>query len=108
LLFSGSHDTGGEIEIAQLKKGDILGESCMNNQPFTLNCRALQFTELIGIDKGDIYNLVKNYPELGVMFFQQILMKVVAKMRTSNLYNMSRGGGAVQSPFIDGSVPEAE
>ena len=107
LLFSGSHDTGGEIEIARLAKGDILGESCMNNQPFTLNCRALQFTELIGIDKGDINKLVKNNPELGVMFFQQILRKVVGKIRTSNIYNMSRGGGAVQSPYIDGGAQEA-
>jgi hypothetical protein len=30
-------------------------------------------------------------------------MKVVAKMRTGNLYNMSKGGGAVQDAFIDGS-----
>jgi len=106
LLFSGTHDTGGEIEIARLQKGDILGESCMNNQPFTLNCRALQFTELIGIDKGEIYNLVNNNPELGVMFFQQVLKKVVGKIRTNNLYNLSMGGGAVQSPYIDGSIQE--
>ncbi|MDR2589651.1 MAG: cyclic nucleotide-binding domain-containing protein, partial [Oscillospiraceae bacterium] len=91
-LFSGSRETGGEIDIARLKKGDILGESCMTNQPFTLNCRALQFTELIGISKREISRLIKSNPDLGVEFFQQILMKVVAKMRTGNLYNMSKGG----------------
>jgi len=105
-LFSGTHDTGGEIEIARLHKGDILGESCMTNQPFTLNCRALQFTELIGIDKRDILDLVENNPEMGVKFFQQIIMKVVGKMRTSNLYNMSMGGGAVHLTDMDGSVQE--
>jgi len=66
----------------------------------------LQFTELIGIDKGDILKLVKNNPELGVKFFQQILKKVVGKIRTNNLYSMSMGGGAVRDTFIDGSAPE--
>ena len=105
-LFSGSQETGGETEIARLHKGDILGESCMANKPFTLNCRALQFTELIGIGKGDINRLVENNPELGVVFFQQVLSKVVEKMRTSNLNSMNRGGGAVQDTFIDGSVAQ--
>ena len=107
-LFSGTRETGGEIEIARLHKGNILGESCMANQPFTLNCRALQFTELIGIDKRDIQKLVKENPDLGVKFFQQVLMKVVGKMRSNNLYNMKMGGGAVRSPFIDGSEQDAE
>ena len=103
-LFSGTRETGGENEIARLYKGDILGESCLTNQLFTLNCRALQFTELIGINKGDINRIVKQNPELGVAFFQQILTKVVDKMRTSNQYNMSRGAGAVQDTFIEGSA----
>ncbi|MCL2628841.1 MAG: cyclic nucleotide-binding domain-containing protein [Oscillospiraceae bacterium] len=103
LLYAGSRETGGEIEIARLRKGDILGESCMTNQPFTLNCRALQFTELIGINKHDILKLIKVNPGLGVKFFQQVLMKVVEKMRTNNLYNMSKGGTAVQDTFIVGS-----
>jgi len=107
-LFSGDRETGGEIEIARLHKGAILGESCMANQPFTLNCRALQFSELIGIGKSDILRLVRNNPELGVKFFQQVLMKVVGKMRTNNLYNINRGGGAVRTPFIDGGVQETE
>jgi len=105
-LFSGTHDAGGEIEIARLHKGDILGESCMANQPFTLNCRALQFTELLGIDKRNISKLIKDTPELGVKFFQQVLVKVVGKIRSNNLYSMSMGGGAVQAPFIEGSTME--
>jgi len=106
MLFSGSPETGGEIEIARLRKGDILGESCMTNMPFTLNCRAMQFTELIGIDKGNIHKLVDSNCDLGVKFFQQVLVKVVGKMRTTNQYNLSMGGGAVQETFIEGSVPE--
>ncbi|MCL2391009.1 MAG: cyclic nucleotide-binding domain-containing protein [Oscillospiraceae bacterium] len=100
-LYSGSRDSGGEIEIAWLKKGDVLGESCMTNQPFTLSCRATQFTELIGIDKEDIMNLVSSDPSLGVVFFQQVLTKVVEKLRNSNLYNSSIGGGAVLDTFIE-------
>ncbi|MCL2080180.1 MAG: cyclic nucleotide-binding domain-containing protein [Oscillospiraceae bacterium] len=103
MLFAGTRDTGGEIEIARLRKGDILGESCMTDRPFTLNCRAIQFTELICIRKKDILKLVDTNPMLGVKFFQQVLMKVVGKIRTNNLYNMSRGSGAVQETFIDGS-----
>jgi len=102
LLYSGSRDTGGEIEIARLVKGDVLGESCMTNQPFTLNCRAEQFAELIGIDKEDIHKLVDSDPVLGVQFFQQILMKVVGKMRNNNLYSLSLGGGTVLDSFIEG------
>jgi len=101
-LFSGSRETGGEIEIARLIKGGILGESCMAHQSFTLNCRALQFTELIGINRRDINKLMKNNPELGAMFFQQVLTKVVGKMRANNMYNIKTGGGAVQSTIIDG------
>jgi len=108
LLFSGTRETGGEIEIARLQKGGILGESCMSNQAFTLNCRALQFTELIGIDRRDITKLVEQNPELGVKFFQQVLVKVVGKIRKNNLYNVKMGGGAVQAPFIDGNAHETE
>jgi len=107
-LYAGTQETGGEIEIVRLVKGDILGESCMTNKPFTLNCRAIQFTELIGIDKGDIHKLVEKNPGLGAKFFQQVLMKVVAKIRANNLYSMKMGGGAVQAPFIEGSTQEAE
>jgi len=102
-LFSGTRETGGEIEITRLHKGGILGESCITHQSFTLNCRALQFTELLGIDKRDINKLIDKNPELGVKFFQQILMKVVGKMRENNLYNVRMGGGAIQATAIDGN-----
>jgi len=104
MLFAGTHSTGGEIEIARLNKGDILGESCIKNQPFTLNCRAIQFTELIGINRRDIYELIETRPELGVKFYQQVLVKVVGKMRSNNLYNMRRGGGTVQDAIHDATT----
>ena len=99
-LFSGSRETGGEVELARLTKGDILGESCMTHTPFTLNCRAVQFTEMVGIDKEDIQKLVETDPAMGVKFYQKVLTKVVEKMRTNNIYNLSMGGGAVQDSFI--------
>ena len=102
-LFSGTHESGGELEIARLNKGDILGESCMTDQPFTLNCRAVQFTELIGINKKNLKKLVKDDPSLGVKFFQSVLKKVVGKIRNSNMNSMSKGSGIVQDTFIDGS-----
>ena len=105
-LFSGTHETGGEIEIARVHKGGILGESCMANQAFTLNCRAMQFTELLGINKRDINTLVKTNADLGVKFFQQVLVKVVGKIRSNNLYNMSKGGGAIESSVIDGFMDD--
>ncbi|MCL2366324.1 MAG: cyclic nucleotide-binding domain-containing protein [Oscillospiraceae bacterium] len=101
ILYSGGRDEGGEIEIARLKKGDVLGESCMTNQPFTLNCRAEQFTELIGIDKEDIHKLVETDPILGAKFFQRILTKVVEKVRHNNMYNLSLGTSAVLDTYID-------
>jgi len=107
-LYAGTQETGGETEIVRLYKGDILGESCMNNKPFTLNCRAHQFSELIGIDKGDIHKLVKDHPELGAQFFQQVLMKVVSKLRANNMYSIKMGGGAVQSTFMDGTTHDAD
>jgi len=100
-LFSGTRDKGGEIEIARLTKGDVLGESCMANQPFTLNCRAEQFTELVGIDKEDINNLVDSDPELGAKFFQQILVKVVRKMRNNNINNVLAGSAAILENFFE-------
>jgi len=100
-LFSGGREKSGDVEVARLRKGDILGESCMTGQPFTLNCRAEQFTELIGIDKEDIDHLVSSYPNVGVMFFQQIITKVVGKLRSNNQYNLSMSSGAVQESFIE-------
>jgi len=103
-LFSGSRETGGEIELTRLIKGDILGESCMTHTPFTLNCRALQFTEMVGIKKEDIKKLVETDPEMGVKFYQQVLTKVVVKMRHNNLQNISKGGGAVLDSYIEGDA----
>jgi len=109
VLYSGSRETGGEIEIARLRKGDVLGESCMTNgQPFTLNCRADQFTELVGIDKEDIRRLVIEQPSLGVKFFQQILTKVVDKMRSNNSYTLRMAGGVVLDEFLEPGESEPE
>ena len=102
-LFAGSRETGGEIELTRLGKGDILGESCMTHTPFTLNCRALQFTEMIGIKKDDIQKLVETDPEMGVMFYQQILTKVVGKMRSNNTQSLSMSGGTVRDSYIEGN-----
>ena len=104
LLFAGSRDSGGEVELTHLVKGDILGESCMTHTPFTLNCRALQFTEMIGIKRDDIQTLVNSDPALGVKFYQQILVKVVEKMRNNNIQSLSMGGGTVLDTFIDGEA----
>ena len=104
-LFSGTRETGGEIELARLHKGDILGESCMRDSVFQLNCRAEQFTELIGIKRGDIQKLIDTDPALGIKFYQLILTKVVGKLRTSNTENLSMAGGAVLDTFIERSDP---
>ena len=105
-LYSGSYDTGGEVEIARLIKGDVLGESSMSKTPFTLNCRAEQFTELIGIDYEDIQKIVETDPSLGVQFYQQVLTRVVGKMRHNNLQSISNAGGAVLDTFIDGAADD--
>jgi CRP-like cAMP-binding protein len=107
-LFAGNHETGGEVEITRLEKGDILGESSLAHQTFKLNCRAVQFTELLGIDKRDITKLVEAHPEVGVKFFQKVLTKVVEKMRKSNVDSLKMGGGTVQAPYIDGTAQDAE
>ena len=105
-LFSGTRETGGEIEVVRLIKDDILGESCLTHSLFTLNCRASQFTELIGIKKDDIEKFVLTDPVLGVKFYQQILTKVVGKQRSNNLQSISMGGNAVQGDFISSESPE--
>jgi CRP-like cAMP-binding protein len=105
-LYSGTRETGGELEIARLVKGDVLGESCMTHTPFTLNCRAEQFTELIGIETEDIRKLVETNPALGVAFYQQVLTKVVGKMRNNNLQLMQNAGGIVLDSYIVGNEPE--
>ena len=95
-LFSGLPEQGGEIEIARLVKGDILGESCLTRTPFILNCRAEQFTEMLGIVNNNIITLVENDPSLGVRFYQLVLSKVVGKMRTNNQVTLGKAGGSVQ------------
>ena len=108
MLYSETEELRSEVEIATLKAGDVLGESCLTNNPFTLSCRAEQFTELLAINKADIQKLIENNPELGVRFFQQILMKVVAKIRKGNLYSVSVAGGAVPDSVMEGNESEGE
>ena len=96
-----STESGSEVEIARLGKGDILGESCMTHSPFTLNCRVVQFTEMIGIKNEDIQQLVDAYPEMGVKFYQQILAKVVSKLRIRNTQSLSMVGGVVDDTVHD-------
>ncbi|MDR0491618.1 MAG: cyclic nucleotide-binding domain-containing protein [Oscillospiraceae bacterium] len=104
VLYSGSRETSGEIEVAHLKKGDVLGESCVTHPLITLNCRAEQFTELIGIRKDDIQKIVRTDPVLGVKFYQLILSKVVGKLRNNNLQSINAAGSAVQDNFINTSM----
>ena len=102
VLYSGTHETGGEVEITRLKKDDILGESCLTHSLFTLNCRADQFTELIGIKKDNIQKIVDTDPILGVKFYQLIMTRVVMKMRSNNLQAVDAGDSAVRESYIEG------
>ncbi|MCL1834771.1 MAG: cyclic nucleotide-binding domain-containing protein [Oscillospiraceae bacterium] len=108
ILYSGTRETGGEVEVARLHKDDVLGESCLTHSLFTLNCRAGQFTEIIGIKKDDIEKFVEADPRLGMKFYQIILNKVVAKLRTSNDQSISMGDRAVLETFINGGAEGAE
>jgi len=101
VLFSGSREEGNDVEITRLAKDDILGESCLTHSLFTLNCRAEQFTELIGIKKDNIQKVVDTDPILGVKFYQLIMNKVVMKMRSNNLQIASSGDLAVQESYYD-------
>ncbi|NLB29518.1 MAG: cyclic nucleotide-binding domain-containing protein, partial [Clostridiales bacterium] len=100
------YDTAGtaphaeELEIARLKKGDILGESCMSYNTFSLNGRAEQFSEMIGIKAEDIQSVVKINQALGIALYQQILAKVVEKMRSGNSEKAKQK--AVEKHFITG------
>ena len=103
-LFSGSYETGDEVEITRLKKDDVIGESCLTHSLFTLNCRADQFTEMIGIKKENIQKIVDSDPLLGVKFYQLVMTRVVMKMRTNNLQAVNNtGNSAVKGRFIEGA-----
>lgn len=100
-LFLDSRDIGGEVEVARLRNGDILGESCVTHPLITLNCRAEQFTEMIGIRKDDIQKLVESDPILGIKFYQLILSKVVGKLRNNNLQSAATIDRTAQATIID-------
>ena len=101
VLFSGVREMGDDVEITRLRKDDILGESCLTHSLFTLNCRAEQFTELIGIKKDDILKVVNTDPVLGVKFYQLILDKVVMKMRSNNLQAVNSDDLQIQERYIE-------
>ena len=101
VLYSGSREDGTDVEITRLAKDAILGESCLTHSLFTLNCRAEQFTELIGIKRDNIQKVVDTDPVLGVKFYQLIMNKVVMKMRSNNLQTASSGDLAVQESYFD-------
>ena len=104
VLFSGGGafaTSGKEYEIARLKKGDVLGESCLTYNTFTLSGRAVQFTELIGIKENEIQKMVDSNPILGVKFYQQILAKAVTKIRNENLQKEKAHDNIIMESLID-------
>jgi len=85
VLFVNSPSNEDGVEITRLHKGDILGESCMTGEPFTLNGRATEFTEMIGVSRDNLQKIIDTNPASGVNLYKQILIKVAAKRRRNNL-----------------------
>lgn len=105
VLFAGSNGESSQktLEVARIRKGDVLGESCLTHQTFTLGAIAVQFTELIGIKQDNILKIVELNPALGAKFFQQILGKVALKLRKSNLEKTKDYDNIVSQSFIEGN-----
>lgn len=72
------------VIVANLEKGDLLGESCLVYNTYRINGMALEFTELLFIRKTDLNNMIEQYPALGTKILKLLLSGSAAKMNRSN------------------------
>jgi CRP/FNR family cyclic AMP-dependent transcriptional regulator len=71
----------GEIELAQLKQGEVLGElSFFDRKPRSASAVALIDTELLEIDFDSLDKIYKQVPE----YLQSIISNVVHRLRKAN------------------------
>jgi CRP/FNR family cyclic AMP-dependent transcriptional regulator len=71
----------GEIELAQLKQGDVLGElSFFDRKPRSASAVALVQTELLEIDFESLDKIYSQVPE----YLQSIIANVVHRLRKAN------------------------
>jgi len=84
VLYANSPSNEDGVEITRLHKGDIIGESCISHEPFLLNGRATEFTEIIGLHSDNLQKIVDKYPVSGINLYKQILFKIVVKRREDN------------------------
>ena len=71
----------GEIELAQLKQGEVLGElSFFDRKPRSASAVAIVDTELLEIDFESLDKIYKQVPE----YLQSIIANVVNRLRKAN------------------------
>ena len=100
---SESDPHGEGTEIARMKQGDILGESCFAYKTFSTGCIAEQFTELIGIKEEDLRKLTEADPALGVQIYRRTLTGTVMKLRSEGFRKPKEHNGAVQESLFEES-----
>ncbi|MCL1828194.1 MAG: cyclic nucleotide-binding domain-containing protein [Oscillospiraceae bacterium] len=106
IVIINKSDTGSEgegTEIARLKQGDILGESCLSFKTFLSGGRAEQFTELIGIKEENLRKITKTEPAAGVKIYQRVLAGTVGKLRTENRQKTQAYDNAVKESLFEGT-----
>lgn len=72
------------VEVARLKKNSVIGENCLAYETMKLNCRAVEFTEMLSIKKENLTQLLVTMPKLGVKILKLLLQLTSAKLQEVN------------------------
>jgi CRP-like cAMP-binding protein len=75
---------GEETEIAILKKGAIIGESCLVHKTFRTNCTAREFTEFLVTPLDELVALQNDDPVFATKFMSMIIEQMAKKIYDSN------------------------
>ncbi len=79
-----SNISSAPTEIALLRAGKFIGESCLSRYVFRLSGTAVEFTELLCISKAKLNSLMETDPVIGVKLLRKFIESLSDKIARTN------------------------
>ena len=79
-----SNISSAPTEIALLRAGQFIGESCLSRNVFRLSGTAVEFTELLCISKAKLNALMETDPVIGVKLLRKFIESLSDKIARTN------------------------
>jgi CRP-like cAMP-binding protein len=84
--------SGGRHILIVLGEGDFFGElALLDSEPRSATAVAARATDIIGIFRPDLMDLVKREPKLGVKILTNIVRFIASRLRKTNMKLLEQG-----------------